>query len=295
MLKKMKTLAAATLMTVAATLPAQAESLVIGGKNFTEQQLLTEITSQYLSSQGYDIEKRAGMGSAVLRKAQENGQIDLYWEYTGTSLLNYNKIKEKVPANEVYSRVKALDEKKGLIWLNPSAANNTYALAMRISDAEKRGISTLSELAKAVNNKEGLVLAVNAEFYARKDGLKPLQKAYDFKFPRKDIKRMDTGLTYTALKEKQVDVALVFATDGRIPAFGFKVLQDDKNYFPQYALTPVVRKDTLANNPKLAEQLNALSAVIDGDVMSHLNARVDVERQSVEVVADSFLGEMGLN
>ena len=295
MLKTMKTLAAATLMTMAATLPATADSLVIGGKNFTEQQLLTEITSQYLSNKGYDIERRAGMGSAVLRKAQENGQIDLYWEYTGTSLLNYNKVKEKVPANEVYGRVKALDEKKGLIWLNPSDANNTYALAMRATDAEKRGISTLTELAKAVNANEGLVLAVNAEFYARKDGLKPLQKAYDFKFPRKDIKRMDTGLTYTALKEKQVDVALVFATDGRIPAFGFQVLKDDKNYFPQYALTPVVRKDALDKNPQLAEQLNALSAVIDGDVMSNLNARVDVERQSVELVAADFLGEMGLD
>ena len=295
MLKTMKTLAAATLMTMAATLPAKAESLVIGGKNFTEQQLLTEITSQYLSNKGYDIERRAGMGSAVLRKAQENGQIDLYWEYTGTSLLNYNKVKEKVPADEVYGRVKALDEKKGLIWLNPSAANNTYALAMRATDAEKRGISSLTELARAVNANDGLVLAVNAEFYARKDGLKPLQKAYDFKLPRKDIKRMDTGLTYTALKEKQVDVALVFATDGRIPAFGFQVLKDDKSYFPQYALTPVVRKDALDNNPKLAEQLNALSAVIDGDVMSNLNARVDVERQSVEIVAMEFLGEMGLD
>ena len=295
MIKKAFGALAATALLATATTVAQAADLVVGGKGYTEQLLMASMTEQLLKAKNYDVDKRDGMGSSVLRKAQLNGQIDLYWEYTGTSLLNYNKIKEKVPANEVYSRVKALDEKKGLIWLNPSAANNTYALAMRISDAEKRGISTLSELAKAVNNKEGLVLAVNAEFYARKDGLKPLQKAYDFKFPRKDIKRMDTGLTYTALKEKQVDVALVFATDGRIPAFGFKVLQDDKNYFPQYALTPVVRKDTLANNPKLAEQLNALSAVIDGDVMSHLNARVDVERQSVEVVADSFLGEMGLN
>ncbi|MBY4677540.1 glycine betaine ABC transporter substrate-binding protein [Marinobacterium arenosum] len=295
MLKQIRKLAAASLMTLAATLPAQASELVIGGKNFTEQQLLTEITAQYLGHQGYDVERRAGMGSAVLRKAQENGQIDLYWEYTGTSLLNYNKVKEKVPANEVYGRVKALDAKKGLVWLNPSAANNTYALAMRRDDAEKRGISTLSDLAKAVNSDAGLVLAVNAEFYARKDGLKPLQKAYDFKFPRKDIKRMDSGLTYTALKEKEVDVALVFATDGRIPAFGFKVLQDDKNYFPEYAITPVVREQTLSQNPQLADQLNKLSARIDGDRMSELNARVDVERQSVEQVAADFLKEAGLN
>lgn len=293
-LTTLRKLATASLISMAAILPAKASELVIGGKNFTEQQLLTEITSQYLGKQGYDIERRAGMGSAVLRKAQESGQIDLYWEYTGTSLLNYNKVKEKVPAGEVYNKVKELDEKKGLVWLNPSSANNTYALAMRRADAEKQGISSLSDLAQAVNDNKGLVLAVNAEFYARKDGLKPLQKAYDFKFPRKDIKRMDTGLTYTALKENQVDVALVFATDGRIPAFDFIVLQDNKNYFPEYAITPVVRKSTLDANPALAGQLNALSAKIDNARMSDLNARVDVKRQSIEQVAADFLQESGL-
>jgi len=294
MLKTISKLAAASLLTVASVLPVQASELVIGGKNFTEQQLLTEITSQYLGSKGYEIERKAGMGSSVLRKAQENGQIDLYWEYTGTSLLNYNKVKEKVPASEVYSRVKALDAKKGLVWLNASAANNTYALAMRRADAEQRGISSLSDLAKAVNSDSGLVLAVNAEFYARKDGLKPLQKAYEFKFPRKDIKRMDSGLTYTALKESQVDVALVFATDGRIPAFDFVVLKDDKGYFPEYAITPVVREEALSANPKLADQLNQLSAVIDNNRMSDLNARVDVKRQSIEQVAADFLQENNL-
>lgn len=294
MLKVIKKLAVATAMTVTAALPIQASELVIGGKNFTEQQLLTEITSQYLSANGYDIERRAGMGSAVLRKAQENGQIDLYWEYTGTSLLTYNKVTEKLAPAEVYNRVKELDGKKGLVWLNASSANNTYALAMRKSDAEKRGISTLSNLADAVNGKSGLTLAVNAEFYARKDGLKPLQKAYGFEFSRKDIKRMDSGLTYTALKEAQVDVALVFATDGRIPAFGFIVLEDDKGYFPNYAVTPVVREQTLQKNPQLAAQMNKLSAAIDTDKMSDLNARVDVKRQSIEKVASDFLQEAGL-
>ncbi|MDI3326440.1 glycine betaine ABC transporter substrate-binding protein [Pontibacterium granulatum] len=293
-MKRITKLAATSLISMAMALPVKATELVIGGKNFTEQQLLTEITSQYLSKNGYDIERKAGMGSSVLRKAQENGQIDLYWEYTGTSLLNYNKVKEKVPASEVYSRVKELDAKRGLVWLNASKANNTYALAMRRSDADDRGISTLTDLAKAVNTGGGLTLAVNAEFYARKDGLKPLQKAYDFKFPRSDIKRMDTGLTYTALKESQVDVALVFATDGRIPAFDFLVLKDDKNYFPEYAITPVVREEALKANPKLAEQMNKLSALIDNYHMSDLNARVDVQRQSIEQVASDFLEENGL-
>ena len=272
----------------------QANALVVGGKNFTEQQLIAAITTQYLQAKGYEVETKAGMGSAVLRAAQENGQIDIYWEYTGTSLITYNKIEERLSAEETYQKVKELDAEKGLVWLDASKANNTYALAMNRAEAEEMGISTLSDLAKAVNEKKGLVFASNAEFYARADGLKPLQEAYGFEFPRSDIKRMDSGLTYQALKEDQVDVALVFATDGRIPAFDFVVLQDDKGYFPAYALTPVVRKDILDQHPELADQLNALSAKLDDETMAGLNAKVDVDKQTIEQVAEEFLKSQGL-
>ena len=91
---------------------------------------------------------------------------------------------------------------------------------------------------------------------------------------------MDTGLVYQALKDKQVDVGLVFATDGRIPAFDFVVLKDDKGFFPSYALTPVVRKEMLDKNPKLAEILNALSAKLDDATMAKLNASVDVDKKT---------------
>ncbi|EAQ65563.1 Putative ABC transport protein [Marinomonas sp. MED121] len=294
MLKIVKKLALTLALPVLAASSINASEIVIGGKNFTEQQLLTEITTQYLEIKGFDVEKRAGMGSTVLRKAQENGQVDLYWEYTGTSLLNYNKFKGKLNPNEVYQKVKELDAKKGLVWLNASSANNTYALAMRKADANKAGIQSLSDLADAVNSDADLQIAVNAEFYARDDGFKPLQKAYGFKMKRKDIKRMDSGLTYTALKEEQVDIALVFATDGRIQAFNFVTLADDKNYFPNYALTPVIRADTLAANPALEGLLNKLSGMIDDNIMRDLNARVDVLRMPIEQTAKEFLAGVGI-
>ena len=268
---------------------AQAEEIVVGGKNFTEQQILASMTTQYLSGLGYDVETRAGMGSAVLRQAQENGQIDLYWEYTGTSLINYNDVTESLSPEETYQRVKELDGEKGLVWLEPSAANNTYALAMRQDSVEETGIDSLSDLAQAVNDGEDLTFAMNAEFYAREDGWRPLQQAYDFRVGRGEVKRMDSGLVYQALRDGQVDVGLVFATDGRIPAFDFQVLEDDQAFFPAYALTPVVREETLEANPELAEQMNALSALLDDETMAGLNARVDVERATIEDVAESFL------
>ncbi|MFY0990771.1 glycine betaine ABC transporter substrate-binding protein [Halomonas sp. C05BenzN] len=273
---------------------AQAADVVVGGKNFTEQQILATMTSQYLEGLGYDVDSRAGMGSAVLRQAQENGQIDLYWEYTGTSLINYNDISERLDPDETYERVKELDAEKGLAWLAPSAANNTYALAMRADDAEERGIMSLSDLAEAINDGVELGIGLNAEFYARDDGWRPLQEAYEFQVGRRDVNRMDSGLVYQALRDGQVDVGLVFATDGRIPAFDFHVLEDDRDFFPAYALTPVVRQDTLEQFPELEEQMNALSELLDDETMASLNARVDVDRETIERVAESFLEEHGL-
>ena len=271
-----------------------AQNIVVGGKNFTEQQIMAAMTAQLLKAKGFTPEVKAGMGSAVLRQAQENGQIDVYWEYTGTSLITYNKFTDKLSAADNYKKVKELDAAKGLVWLNPSKANNTYSLAMNAEDAKKQGIVNISDLAKKVKDGGKLTFASNAEFYARPDGLKPLEQTYGFEFTRDNVKRMDTGLVYQALKEKQVDVGLVFATDGRIPAFNFVVLQDDKGYFPAYAMTPVVRKQVLDANPKLADILNSLSSKLDDAIMARLNASVDVDKKTIEDVAQTFLKQQGL-
>lgn len=270
--------------------------IVVGGKNFTEQLLLAEMTTLYLEDKGYEVSKRDGMGSTVLRRAQENGQVDVYWEYVGTSLIVYNKVEggASMSPEEAYKKVKELDAEKGLVWLEPSDANNTYALAMREKQANELGIETISELVKRVENEGDMTLAVNSEFAGRPDGLPGLQKHYDFRWPREDLKRMQTGLVYQALKEKQVEVGLVFATDGRIAAFDFMTLKDDKDFFPNYALTPVVRKDTLDENPKLREHLNTLSSKLDDQTMRTLNQRVDVDKETVEAVAEDFLKSQNL-
>ena len=273
---------------------ATAQNIVVGGKNFTEQQIMSQMTAQLLQAKGFKPDVKAGMGSAVLRQAQESGQIDVYWEYTGTSLITYNKINDRMSAADTYAKVKELDAAKGLVWLNPSKANNTYSLAMNADEAKKLGIVSISDLAAKVKGGAKLTFGSNAEFYARPDGLKPLEQQYGFEFARDNVKRMDTGLVYQALKEKQVDVGLVFATDGRIPAFNFVVLKDDKGFFPNYALTPVVRKQVLDANAKLAEYLNALSAKLDDATMARLNASVDVDKKTVEDVAKTFLKEQGL-
>ena len=110
------TLAAGLLLSLTSA-AVTAQNIVVGGKNFTEQQIMAAMTAQLLKAKGYTVDVKAGMGSAVLRQAQESGQIDVYWEYTGTSLITYNKFTDKLSATDNYNKVKELDAAKGLVWL----------------------------------------------------------------------------------------------------------------------------------------------------------------------------------
>ncbi|MCF6327062.1 MAG: glycine betaine ABC transporter substrate-binding protein [Devosiaceae bacterium] len=269
-----------------------AQEIVVGGKNFTEQLLLAEMTSVLLDENGIATSKLDGMGSAILRQAQENGQVDVYWEYTGTSLITYNKVEEQMNAQDTYDTVKRLDAEKGIVWLDASMANNTYALAVRGSGASE--LTTLSDLAAAYQSGEALKLGVNAEFPQRADGLIGLKEAYEFDVSRANLAPMDGGLVYQALRDSQVDVGLVFATDGRIKAFDFKVLEDDKGFFPDYALVPTIRQEVLDANPNIGDLLNSLSATLSDAIMQDLNSRVDVDKQTIEQVARDFLESQDL-
>lgn len=285
-------LCATALMPIASAVAAQ--EIVVGGKGFTEQLLIAEMTEQILTAEGFDVDKRDGMGSTVLRGAQLNGQVDIYWEYTGTSLVTYNKIEEKLGAEETYERVRDLDAEQGLTWLAPSEANNSYGLAVRSDSEAMTDVQTLSDLAALFNDGDDVDIAVNTEFPRRPDGLPGLEEVYGFDVGRRNQKSMEQGLTYQALDAGEVEVAQITTTDGRIPAFDLRVLEDDKEFFPSYALAPVIRTETLEAHPELEAPLSALAAVLNNDIMQRLNARVDVEKQPVEDVAQSFLTEQGM-
>ncbi|MGE8152965.1 glycine betaine ABC transporter substrate-binding protein [Pseudomonas vancouverensis] len=270
----------------------------IGARVFTEQTLLAEITAQYLRSKGYDAQVTGGLGSTLARSAQESGQLDMVWEYTGVSLVSYNHVTEKLDSEQSLARVRELDAKKGLIWLSPSKFSNTYALALPEKTAGKypqiRTISDLDRVLRA-EAKDNPLVALDTEFANRSDGLAGMVKLYDMDLTRKNIRQMDAGLVYTALRNGQVFAGLVYTTDGRLSAFKLKLLEDDKHYFPDYTAAPVVRQAYLDAHPKLAEQLKPLADLFDDETMRQLNARVDVDHQSPSSVAADFLRQHPLN
>lgn len=273
-----------------------AAPLRVGGKNFTEQLILSSMTAQYLRAKGYATDLTTGLGSTLMRQALENGQLDVVWDYTGTALVVFNHVKEKLDADHSYARVKMLDARKGLVWLDASKVNNTYALAMPHDRAVATGITTLSEYAKMVRDtpKARHPFAVDMEFAARPDGLGPLKDAYQLPLTRRDVIQLDPGLVYTALRNNQVDTGLVYTTDGRVKGFNLVLLRDDLNYFPAYNAVPVVRAETLRANPELGAQLNALAAQLDNAAMTEMNYQVDIGQRPVDQVATDFLRQHGL-
>ena len=264
----------------------------LGARVFTEQTVLAAITAQYLGSKGYDVRVTGGLGSNLARSAQESGQLDMLWEYTGVSLVSYNHIDEKLDSAATYARVKELDGKKGLVWLTPSRFSNTYALALPEDVAKAYPqVNTISQLNQVLIDepKKGHILALDTEFANRSDGLVGLTQTYDLKFTRRDIRQMDAGLVYTALRNGQVFTGLVYTTDGRLNAFKLKLLEDDLKYFPDYTAAPVVRQQLLDAHPQLAAQLKPLAEMLDDATMRELNAQVDVAHRSPTVVAAEFL------
>ncbi|KIC81994.1 glycine betaine ABC transporter substrate-binding protein [Pseudomonas sp. C5pp] len=283
----------ATLLFAGLAQAAEKPLVRIGARVFTEQTVLAEITAQYLRANGFDVRVTSGLGSNIARQAQETGQLDLMWEYTGVSLVSYNHIDERMPSAEAtYAKVKALDAKKDLIWLTPSKFSNTYALGLPKQVAEAypqiNSISDLNQVLRDESHRNHLV-ALDTEFANRPDGLVGLKAMYDLQVGRGNIRQMDAGLVYTAMHNNQVFAGLVYTTDGRLNAFNLKLLEDDKHYFPDYTAAPVVRKQVLDANPQLAGLLKPLAEQLDDETMRQLNAKVDVEHQNPTTVAAAFL------
>lgn len=270
----------------------QTDTIVIGGKNFTEQDILVYLMKYLLEDKtALRVEAKPFLGgTSVVAQALERGDIDLYAEYTGTALINLLRQPTISDPQAAYEKVKKIyKEQKRLIWLEPFGFNNTYTLTMRADKAGALGIETFSDLVKHAPN---LTLGCTQEFLERPDGYQGLRKVYGMKF--KSTHGMDPGLTYAACRDGKVDVIDAFATDGRIVAFNLKVLKDDKQFFPPYYAAPVVREDTLAKHPEIAEVLNLLAGKLDDKEMSSLNAQVDLEKKDAKEVARQWLKDQGL-
>jgi osmoprotectant transport system substrate-binding protein len=272
-------------------------SFKVGSKEFTEQLVLGQITIQVLKDAGAKVSDQTGLvGSNTVRAALISGDIDMYWEYTGTGWINHlgNTAPVKGEREQFDAVAKADLEKNGVTWLEPAPFNNTYALATSKENASALAVTSLSDLAPLQQkNPDAFTLCAAAEFLARDDGLPGLEKAYGFSFGGK-VSELELGLVYASVdKGDPCKFGEVFATDGRIAALGLTVLKDDKQFFASYLPSLNVRKG-VDKIPQLQQLFAPVAKALDTATMQELNSRVDVKGEQPEDVARSFLTEKKL-
>jgi osmoprotectant transport system substrate-binding protein len=266
----------------------KSNALRIGSKNFSESITVAEIYAAALEHAQIPIERHMNLGSTQIAMAAiQRGDIQLYPEYTGTALIDVLHLPPVRDAKSIYETVKREFEKRyGLTILAPSPGSNSQGLAVTRAVAQKYGVRTLTECAKAAPE---LRLAAVPEFVARADALPGLQKFYGgFKF--KGVRTFDIGLQYEALVRGAADVATAFTTDAQIAANNLVVLEDDRHFWPPYNIVPVVRIDTLETHKlALSETLDRVSARLTDTALRKLNAEVDIKKRDPADVAAEFL------
>jgi osmoprotectant transport system substrate-binding protein len=271
----------------------------VGSKEFTEQLILGQITLQVLENAGATVNDQTGLaGSVAARKALESGEIDMYWEYTGTGWITYLGHTDPIPnPQKQFEAVAREDLKKNDIkWLSPPApANNTYTMAVRSEVYDRLGVKKLSDFKQLVEeNPEEATVCVGTEFSTRDDGLPGMEKAYDFEFPNENIVKISEGLIYQQIDTgKQCNFGEVFQTDSRIAKLDLKLIEDDKSFFPIYNPALTVSKEVIEKNPQIAKLFAPISEKLTTDELQKLNAKVDVEGQLEDQVAEEWLSQNG--
>lgn len=269
------------------------DRIVVGSKNFTEQVILGELLAQHLQNKtGLLVDRRLNLGGTLIcHQALTSGQMDLYVEYTGTALTAILKEQPSNDRAEVYRKVQsAYNSKFDIEWSEPLGFNNTFAIIIRSTDAERLNLKTISDAAPHTRK---WTAGFGYEFMERQDGYPGLARLYNLRFSSPP-RIMDLGLTYKALAEGQVDLIAGNSTDGLIESLKLFVLADDKHYFPPYEAVPLVRRQLLAKHPGVGEALRRLGGKVSESEMRLLNYRVDGEHRDVKQVVRDFLQSKGL-
>lgn len=267
--------------------------VVVGSKQFTEQKILGEMVCQLIErNTNLTVDRRLGLqGTKVAFAALREGDIDVYPEYTGTALINIleQDYDRGMDRDEIYDLVKRQWSKKwALRWLDPLGFDNTYVYSMRKQHAAELGVTKISELEPHCDSIQG---GFDHEYSTRPE-YKQFEKVYGFSF--ENVTKLDPDLTYRALQDGEVDIIDAFSTDGRIQAYDFRALEDDKELFPPYDAAFVVREDLAERHPEIVEQLDQLSGNITAADMRKMNYDVSENLEAPASVAAAFLRRKGL-
>jgi osmoprotectant transport system substrate-binding protein len=268
--------------------------IVVGSKNFTEQKVLGEIYAQGLAAAGYAVDTELNLGDEkVAQTSLKGGQIDGYPEYTGTALLSLcNVPTDDIPKDpaQAFEDTKTCFAKDKLTAFPPTPFTSSNEVGVKEATAKEFGLSKISDLSKV---DQDFTLYGSPECRQRTDCLLGLEQTYGLKF--KKFTPVDIDLRHSVLDKGKQVASIVFTTDPQNKREGITLLDDDKGMFPPYNSTFVVR-DEIAEKagPDLPKVLAQIQEGLTDEVMQELNARVDLDKETPQQVAQAYLQESGL-
>jgi osmoprotectant transport system permease protein len=263
----------------------------VGSKDFTESVILAEIYAQGLEARGLKVERRYELGGNLAHDALTAGEVDVYPEYTGTSLMSILKHPPMTDARRVYELVKSDYATRFDVEVGPPLGfEDTFAVLVRGDDARRLNLKTVSDAAPhAPQWRAGF----GQDFMSRPDGYEGFARAYGLQFAGRP-REMDLSLSYRALAEGQVDVIAGNSTDGMIATLGLTQLEDDRHYFPPYEAVLLLRRDALERLPAAREVLQKLAGSISTEEMRRLNYEVDGNKRPAADVVREWRKTKGL-
>ncbi len=270
-------------------------AVTVGSKDFDEQFVLGELALQTLSAAGADVTNELNIkGSTATREALIRGDIDVYYDYTGTGWITYLAHEENIPdEQELYEALKKEDlAENGLVWGEPAPFNNTYSMAVTQEFSEENDVTTLSDMKTFIDENSEATVCVETEFAQRPDGLPGMVEAYDMTIPESSIESLGTGVIYPQIDQGTCDFGEVFTTDGRIANLGLLSLEDDKKFFPLYNGAPIVQEEN-SDGEKILEVLAPLTETLTTEVMLELNEQLSVDGLPEDKVAGDYLKAEG--
>ncbi|KIX17626.1 MULTISPECIES: ABC transporter substrate-binding protein [Paracoccus] len=281
---------------------AGAQDITVSSKIDTEGGLLGNMILLALQDAGLPVQDRLQLGGTpIMRDAITSGQIDIYPEYTANGAFFFNEADSDVwkDAEAGYKRVAELDlEQNGIVWLQPSPANNTWAIALRQDIATENDLQTMTQMGEWIAGGGDVKLAASTEFVTSAAALPAFQETYGFTMSPDQLVQLsggDTAATIAAAAQQTsgVNAAMVYGTDGGIAPAGLVVMEDDKGVQPVYQPAPIIRAEVLEAHPEIPDILAPIFASLDLETLQELNGRIQIGGEPAATVARDHLTQAG--
>ena len=268
-------LAGLVLGTAAAVAPlvhAPPKSYVVGAKNFSEQFILASMMQDRLQRAGATVQRKDGLGSAVIFRALQSGDIDVYVDYSGTLWTNQMGRKDSPPRAVMLAEItRWMRARYGVVVLGPLGFENAYALAMKADEAGSLGVASIADMASHASQ---LTLGGDLEFLSRPEWA-AIKSAYGLNF--RTQKSFNPTFMYRALESGDADVISAFSSDGRIAAERLVVLSDPRHAIPGYDAVVLISPRRAADQ-RLRQALQPMLGRIAVERMREANLMVDRDR-----------------